>query len=84
MKARIEKTIAYLKTLKPEQFKGREEARVNVPYHDGVTLSAFEYATLYLIPNFYFHCVTAYSVFRKNGILIGKDDILSGLPWKKA
>ncbi len=82
VKERLEKTIAYLKTIKPEQLNGREESRVEVPYHPKMTLSAFEYATLYLMPNFYFHIVTAYSIIRKNGVEIGKSDLLNHLPWK--
>ncbi len=84
MKARIEKTLAYLNTIKPEQINGREDTLVEVPHHGGKKLAAFDYATLYLMPNFYFHAVTAYSIIRKNGVEIGKSDYISNLPWHNA
>ena len=82
LQARIEKTLAFLKTIKPEQLIGREEAKVSLPYWNGKSLTGFEYATEYLMPNFYFHLVTAYSILRKNGVDVGKDDYIGGLPLK--
>ena len=82
LQARIEKTLAFLKTIKPEQLIGREEAKVSLPYWNGKSLTGFEYATEYLLPNFYFHLVTAYSILRKNGVDVGKDDYIGGLPLK--
>ena len=82
LQARIEKTLAFLKTIKPEQLIGREEAKVSLPYWNGKSLTGFEYATEYLMSNFYFHLVTAYSILRKNGVDVGKDDYIGGLPLK--
>jgi len=82
LQARIEKTLAFLKTIKPEQLIGWEEAKVSLPYWNGKSLTGFEYATEYLMPNFYFHLVTAYSILRKNGLDVGKDDYIGGLPLK--
>lgn len=82
LKARMEKTIAFLTTIQPEQIIGREGTQVTLPYYDGKYMTAFEYATEYLMPNFYFHAVTAYSILRKNGVDVGKDDYIGGLPLK--
>jgi hypothetical protein len=82
LKARIDKTIAFLQTIKPEQIIGKEEVRVSLPYWDGKSMNAFEYTTEYLIPNFYFHITTAYSILRKNGVALGKDDYMGELPLK--
>jgi hypothetical protein len=83
LKARMEKTIAFLKSIKPEDIVGHEEDRkISLPYWDGKHLTAFEYATEYLLPNFYFHLVTAYSILRKNGVDVGKDDYMTDLPLK--
>ena len=82
LKARIEKTLAFLKIIKPEQIIGKENVKVSLPYWDGKSLHGFEYVTEYLIPNFYFHVVTAYSILRKNGLTIGKSDYIGGLPLK--
>ena len=82
LQARIEKTLAFLKTVKPEQVVGKEAIKVSLPYWDGKSLSGFEYATQYLMPNFYFHVVTAYAILRKNGVPLGKSDYIGGLPLK--
>lgn len=82
LKARIEKTRDFLQTVKPEQIIGREDAQVTLPYYEGKYLTASEYASEYLMPNFYFHLVTAYSILRKNGVDVGKDDYIGGLPLK--
>lgn len=80
LKARIEKTIAFLDTVKPEQISGKEAIRVGSPYWGEKTLSGFEYANYYLLPNFYFHLATAYSILRANGVDLGKADYMGDLP----
>ncbi len=82
LQARIEKTLAFLKTIKPEQVIGKEDIKISLPYWDGKSLTGFEYATQYLMPNFYFHVVTAYDILRKNGVPLGKSDYIGGLSLK--
>jgi uncharacterized protein len=82
LKARIEETIAFLKMLEPKQIIGKEGIKVSLPYHPTKYLTGLEYVTEYLLPNFYFHIVTAYSILRKNGVDIGKKDYINGLPLK--
>ncbi|MDP3965179.1 MAG: DUF1993 domain-containing protein [bacterium] len=82
LKARIEKTIAFLKAIEPKQIIGKEGIKISLPYFPTKFITGFEYATEYLLPNFYFHIVTAYSILRKNGVDIGKKDYINGLPLK--
>ncbi|QQG38386.1 MAG: DUF1993 domain-containing protein [Candidatus Kaiserbacteria bacterium] len=82
LKTRLQMTVAYLDTIKEADVAGHEGRKVVLPYWDGKHVTAFEYATEYLLPNFYFHAVTAYSILRKNGVKIGKDDYIGGLPLK--
>lgn len=82
LKARIAKTLAFLETIKPEQITGKEGIRVSLPYWKDKYLTGFDYATGYLMPNFFFHYNTAYSILRKNGVDIGKNDYIGGLPLK--
>lgn len=82
LKIRIEKTLAFLKTVKPEQIIGKEDIRVSLPYWKGKHVTGFEYATEYALPNFFFHVTTAYSILRKNGVALGKSDYIGGLPLK--
>ncbi len=82
LQARIAKTILFLESVKPEQIIGKENIEISLPYWDGKHMSAFEYVTSYLIPNFYFHLATAYSILRSNGLAIGKNDYIGELPLK--
>lgn len=82
LKNRIEKTLAFLKTIQPEQIVGNEGIKVTLPYWKDKYLTGFDYAIIYLIPNFFFHVTTAYAILRRNGIDVGKADFAGGLPLK--
>jgi hypothetical protein len=82
LKARIEKTISFIQSVKPEQIAGKEDIRVGSPYWGEKTLSGFEYVNYYLLPNFYFHLATAYSILRANGVDLGKADFIGDVPLK--
>ncbi len=81
LKARIDKTVAFLKTIQPEDVIGEEERQVAIYYMPGKYLPAFEYVVDMALPNFYFHMVTAYSILRKNGVDIGKSDYLGSFAY---
>lgn len=80
--ARIDKTLEFVKTISPEQVIGKEDIKVTLPYWKDKHMTGFEYATEYVLPNFYFHITTAYAILRKNGVDIGKEDYMGGLPLK--
>lgn len=80
LKARIAKTVEFLKSIKTEQIAGKENVKIALQYWGGKSLDGFDYVTNYLIPNFYFHVTTAYSILRKNGVEIGKSDYMGPLP----
>ena len=82
LKTRLNKTIEYLNTIKPEQIIGKENIKIVLPYYNGKYMTGLEYATQYLLPNFYFHATTAYAIMRKNGLDIGKSDYMGSLPLK--
>ena len=83
LKARIEKTLAFVATIKPEQVIGKEAIEITLPYFPGKYMTGFDYATEYLLPNFYFHVTTAYQILRKNGVDLGKSDFIGELPFKE-
>lgn len=77
--ARVDSTIAFLKTLTPDQIDGSEDKHIVLKFPN----SSFEFKGLnYLLgfaqPNFYFHCTTAYAILRHCGVEIGKMDYLGG------
>jgi hypothetical protein len=79
LKERLAKTIAFLDTIQSEDVAGHDDRKVTVHYFPGKHFMAIDYAREYLMPNFYFHVVTAYAILRNNGLDIGKADYIDGL-----
>lgn len=82
LQERIAKTVEFLKSVTPENINDKDDVRVSLPHWNGKSVSGYEYATQYLVPNFYFHVTTAYAIIRKNGVAVGKSDYIGALPLK--
>ena len=77
LQARIQKTIDYLQSLKPEQFDGAEARDVIMKFPNGeMKFSGQDFLFSFALPNFFFHVTTAYAILRHNGVDIGKMDFL--------
>lgn len=77
LKARLAKTIEFLKSVKPEQIDGSEERGVTLKQRSGeLHFKGQGYLLSFALPNFFFHVTTAYALLRHNGIEIGKQDYL--------
>lgn len=75
--ARLRKTIAFLETLKPEQFDGSEERTVTWQTRTSTkSMQGLPYLLTHVLPNVFFHVTTAYNILRHNGVEIGKQDFL--------
>lgn len=81
LRARVEKTLAFVKSIKPEQFQGAAERTVTLPFMPGKGLKGNDYLFAFALPNFYFHATTAYSILRHNGVDVGKSDFIGQLPF---
>jgi hypothetical protein len=78
LKDRIAKTIDFLKSFKPAQIDGSEDKAIKIAFPSGATRE-FTGQSLLLtnsLPNFYFHCATAYDILRHCGIELGKRDFM--------
>lgn len=51
----------------------------NIDLIQNVELTGSVYVNQFLIPNFYFHLVTAYNILRMAGVTIGKKDYMMHL-----
>jgi len=78
LQERLDKTLAFLDTLKSEQFKGAETREVvlrpGTPKEKRFT--GEHYLLHYGFPQFFFHVTTAYAILRSNGLEIGKGDFM--------
>lgn len=78
LKARLAKTIEFCKTIKPAQVDGTEEKDITIKL--GTNERKFTgYGLLqhFILPNFYFHCTTAYDILRHCGVELAKRDFMS-------
>jgi uncharacterized protein len=75
--ARIRKTVAYLETLKAEQFDGSEDRTITWQTRSSTkTMQGLPYLQNHILPNLYFHITTAYNILRHSGVELGKQDFL--------
>ena len=76
---RIDRTVAFLKTLQPAQVDGSEGRDVVLKFpNQTFNFKGQDYLLFFAIPNFTFHVVTAYNILRHNGVDVGKADFLGG------
>jgi hypothetical protein len=77
LKARIAKTVDFLKKVTPAQLKDAEGRQIELKFPSGtLKFTAVNYLTDFVLPNFYFHLSMVYALLRKNGIDVGKRDYL--------
>ena len=75
----ISTTRDNLAKLTPENFAGAGERHIVLPLQPPNVLEAdgTHFMNFWLLPNFYFHLVTAYDILRANGLDIGKKDFMA-------
>jgi uncharacterized protein len=77
VKARVEKSLDYVKGFTPAQIDGTEDKDIN--WTQGQRQMSFKgraYLLHFCLPNFYFHATTAYNILRHRGVELGKRDFL--------
>jgi hypothetical protein len=76
-KARVEKSLDYVKGFTPAQIDGTEDK--DITWTAGQRQMSFKgraYLLHFGLPNFYFHATTAYNILRHRGVELGKRDFL--------
>jgi hypothetical protein len=85
LKARIAKTVEFLKSIKPEQINGTEDKEIVLklgpagPNQFEIKFTGSQYLLHFVMPNFYFHHSTAYDILRHAGVEIGKRDFMGSI-----
>ena len=73
LKARVDKTIAFLRTLDAAQIDGSEERDISLVRRGETSIVKGQaYLLEQAMPNFYFHITTAYAIQRHNDVEVGK------------
>ena len=82
LKQRLERTLAYLKSIDPETIDRSAERDIIFPL--GPTnkgqMKGADYLNHFVLPNFYFHLTAAYAILRHCGVDVGKRDFLGAIP----
>ena len=79
LKQRLQKTIDFVSSIKPDQVNGDENRTVELPLPGRtMTFTAKDFLFNFSLPNFLFHVTTAYGLLRQQGAPLGKIDFLVG------
>jgi len=79
LRARIARTIDFLKSVPASALEGSETRTVKVPLEERtLEFTGVDFLQRWAIPNVFFHVVTAYDILRHNGVDLGKRDYLAG------
>lgn len=76
LRARIRKTVDFVKSVSESQYEGASNRRVSLSWVPGKVLSGDDYLFQMAIPNVYFHIAMVYAIFRNAGVDVGKMDFL--------
>lgn len=77
--AHITETKGLLSGIRIADEKLSENTRIDLGQGLYIEMSGSAYVNDFLMPNFYFHLVTAYDILRMNGVPIGKRDYMMHL-----
>jgi uncharacterized protein len=80
LKARLAKTVDFLKTVSASQLKDAETRNIEIKFPNGAwKFTGIDYLTGFVLPNFYFHSSIVYALLRKAGVEVGKADFLGAI-----
>jgi hypothetical protein len=75
LRARLAKTIDYIKGFKPEQIEGSESRAITLKARNGeMHFQGDDYLMNFVLPNVHFHATTTYAILRHCGVELGKKD----------
>ena len=77
LKARLAKTVTFVQSFKPSDIDGSEDREINLTLGEHkMSFRGQPYLVRFVMPNFYFHCTTAYDILRHCGVDLGKRDFI--------
>jgi len=84
LKARIAKTVAFVKTLDTKKIDASADREITFPLGAANKghMKGADYLNHFVLPNFYFHLTTAYDILRHCGVEIGKRDFFGAIPMR--
>jgi hypothetical protein len=82
LKARLAKVVTFIRSVDRSRIDAAGDREVTFPLgpNNKGHMKGDDYLTLFLMPNFYFHCTAAYAILRHCGADIGKSDYIGAIP----
>jgi uncharacterized protein len=82
LKARLAKTVAFLKTVDPKKIDASADREITFPLGPSKKghMKGDDYLNHFVLPNFYFHITAAYAILRHCGVDLGKRDYTGAIP----
>jgi hypothetical protein len=68
LKARVQKIIDFLSSIREEQLQEAETRDITVPLREPLHMKGLPYLQSFVLPNFYFHATAAYAILRHSGV----------------
>ena len=83
LKARIAKTLEFVRSVDRKAIDASADRTITFPLGPKKgEMKGADYLNHFVLPNFYFHAAAAYMILRHNGVELGKQDFLAGIPIK--
>lgn len=77
LKARIARTLDFISSVEVAEIDGSEDKEISLALRDRtLNFTGQRYLVNFVMPNFYFHAVTAYDILRHKGVPLGKRDFM--------
>ena len=77
LQARIAKTVELLKGFAATDMDGSADRAIELKSGSReLSFTGLQYLLHFALPNFYFHCTTAYDILRHNGVPLSKTDFI--------
>jgi hypothetical protein len=82
LKDRITKTVAFVKGIDHKALDASADREIVFPLGPEKKghMKGDDYLNHFVLPNFYFHCTTAYDILRHCGVEVGKQDFVGQIP----
>lgn len=79
LRERVRRTIEFVKGVPADAVDGSEQREVVITLRnrDALRFEGAFFLKHWALPNFFFHCTTAYALLRHNGVPLGKADFLA-------
>jgi len=67
----------FVQSVQPNDIDGSEDREINLTLGEHtMSFKGQPYLVQFVMPNFYFHCTTAYDILRHCGVELGKRDFI--------